>query len=511
MFFSSHSLSLLSIFVLLAVPALGQTDPIPVTAPASARWGNTLYLAGGAYSSKLEFQNSYNQFISLDLSVPWDAANPSWKGLSSGPRQRMFSAVMSGDGKTMATFRTGEPAFSWLYDVAKDLWRSSQIVVPNPTLEGIYGVTDPTSNLVYLAGGFPQNDSVLTDMLVYHFDSDSLTQLAMPPQGLVNRRYYKGVWWARSQSIIYFGGYEYGTGTGVPGGFIQYTPRTNTWATLITKGTAPSGRADFCMEIADDGSKLVVFGGRAFAGTTFTTNGDLFVLDLSTLTWIQGPTYASPRTYPACTIVGSTFIAWGGQDNVATVTKAAILYDLGTNQYITRFTPIVPPGPTASTTPDSKEGTSNTGAIIGGVAGSIAVIALAGGIFFCMRRKNRRKAASRDHLSLTTLDSPHQYEAKVDRRGDNGDGAISIPLTESALSTGPIYATDTVSAGYVSPPPSKPGSGPQQYAYRTVQTHNALKDYQDEMQGSGNYRDPQYIPNAYVEEGGHNTRRGPHN
>lgn len=171
---------------------------------------------------------------------------------------------------------------------------------------------------------------------------------------------------------------------------------------------------------------------------------------------------------------------------MATVSKAAILYDLSTNQFITRFIPIVPPSPTTSTTPGQKEDTSNTGAIIGGVAGSIAVIAIAGGIFFFMRRKNQQKAASRDHLSLTTLDSPNQYEAKVDRRGDDGDSAMT-------------------------PPPSKPSSGPQQYAYRTVQTHNALKDYQDDMQGSGNYRGPQYIPNAYVEEGGHDDRRGSHN
>lgn len=248
MFLSSHSIRLLSLYVLLelAAPAFGQTDPIPLTAPASVRWNNTLYLVGGAYSSKLELQNSYNQFISLDLSVPWDAANPSWNSLSSGPRQRMFSAVMSGDGKTMATFRTGEPAFSWLYDVAKDLWRSSQITVPNPTLEGIYGVTDPTTNLVYLAGGFPQNASSLTDMLVYHFDSDSLTQLAMPPQGLINRRYYKGVWWARSQSIIYFGGYGYGTGTALPGGLVQFTPRTNTWATLVSNRCLHEGKHQRC-------------------------------------------------------------------------------------------------------------------------------------------------------------------------------------------------------------------------------------------------------------------------
>ncbi|KAF9961965.1 hypothetical protein BGZ72_000588 [Mortierella alpina] len=451
MLLSSHSFSLLSIFVLLelAVPVFGQADPIPLTAPASARWGTKLYIAGGAYSSNLEFQNSYNQFISLDLSVPWDAANPRWNSLNNGPRQRMFSAVMSADGKTMATFRTGEPAFSWLYDVDRDLWRTSQIIVPNPNLEGIYGVTDPTTNLVYLAGGYPKNDSVLTDMLVYHFDSDSLTQLAMPPQGLVNRRYYKGVWWASSQSIIYFGGYAYNTDTGVPGGLVQYTPKTNTWATLITKGTAPGGRADFCMEI--------------------------------------------------------------GQDNVATVSKEAILFDLSTNKFISRLTPITPPSPSTSASPEGKDGASNTGAIIGGVAGSIAVIAIAGGIFFCMRRKNRQNAASRDHLSLNSLDSPHQYEAKVDQRGDGGDTAMPMPLTGSALSTGPMYTSDPMSAGYVSPPPSKPGSGPQQYAYRTVQTHNALKDYQDDMQGSGNYRAPQYIPNAYVEEGGHDDRRGSHN
>jgi len=63
---------------------------------------------------------------------------------------------------------------------------------------------------------------------------------------------------------------------------------------------------------AEDGSKLVVFGGRAFVGPVWKLTNELFVLDLNTLTWSKGQSFSTTRTFSACTIVGSTFISWGG-------------------------------------------------------------------------------------------------------------------------------------------------------------------------------------------------------
>ncbi|KAG0210474.1 hypothetical protein BGX28_009284 [Mortierella sp. GBA30] len=488
MFLPSRLICVLSLILLLerAVPVFGQSDPIPVTAPAYTRYGSKLYISGGGFTRNLALQDTYAQFLSIDLSVAWDAANPVWNRLASGPKQYNFPAAMSSDGRTMAAFRTGDTAFTWLYNVAGDLWTQSKVTVPNPGLEGIFAVTDPISNIVYLAGGY-KNDTVLTDMLVYHFDTDTITQSTMPANGLLNRRYYKGVWWAQKQSIIYFGGYHYGTGDPLPNSLLQFTPSTNTWTTLATNSIGPSGRADFCMEIADDGSKLVVFGGRVQSGSNLVLTNDLFILDLSTLTWTRGQNYTSSRTYPACTIVNSTFISWGGQDDVATVSKSAVLYNLNTNQYITRF---IPPESPPSNPTEPSNSSSNTGAIVGGVVGSLAVIVLAGMIFFMKRQKNRKQnAMSGDH----PLVPYNRSEMKTERRSEDRDSAAPVPSSGGTIPTAYEEA-------------KRASAGPQQYGYRTVQTHNALRDYQNGEQDSGNYRAPQYVPDSYV-VGSHGDRK----
>ena len=71
--------------------------------------------------------------------------------------------------------------------------------------------------------------------------------------------------------------------------------------------------------IADDGTKLVIFGGRYFE--TFSQNimGDMYVLDLDTMVWTRGPDYTTPRIYTTCTIVDDTFLSWGGNTTFAAV------------------------------------------------------------------------------------------------------------------------------------------------------------------------------------------------
>ncbi|KAG0195850.1 hypothetical protein BGX28_000526, partial [Mortierella sp. GBA30] len=290
-------------------------NPVSVTGPTYARHGSKLYVSGGGYTNRTNFINSTSQFFYLDLSVPWDAQALVWKQLRGGPSSTNAPGAFSADGSTMISFAGGDQSFAWLYSVEGDSWSSSNIKVPSPKADGLYAVRDPTTGLVYIPGGYDlTNNNSLTSMLIYRFDTDSKEVMSMPPEGLANRWHYKGAWWSKGKSILYFGGYIYPSTQLAPTTIIQYSPGTNIWSTLTTTNQGPSGRADFCMDISEDGSKLVVFGGRAFVGLdkpVWKLTNELYVLDLNTLTWSTGQSYASTRTYSACTIVGSTFISWG--------------------------------------------------------------------------------------------------------------------------------------------------------------------------------------------------------
>ncbi|CAO3566531.1 unnamed protein product [Mortierella alpina] len=340
--------------------------------------------------------NSTSQFFYLDLAVKWEASSPACQLLRSGPSGTNSPGAISGDGKTMVTFLGGEQSFAWLYNVDGDSWTFSKITVPTK-MAGLYGVTDPTTGLVYVPGGYDNtNNDTLTSMLIYHFSSDTTTVTTMPPNGLVNRWHYKAAWWPRGKSILYYGGYNYPSTVLAPPAIVQYTPSTNTWSQLTTTNPGPSGRADFCMDISEDGSKLVVFGGRAFVGPVWKLTNELFVLDLNTLTWSKGQSFSSTRTFSACTIVGSTFISWGGQDDRTTAPLAPVLYDINKNEYITRFMPVetrvdVAPVTNPVTKPETNnKQPQNLGAILGGVIGSLSIIALSVGVFIFLRRRGSR-------------------------------------------------------------------------------------------------------------------------
>lgn len=234
--------------LLLTAPVYGQDAVTVVSAAAYARYGTKLYVAGGGYGREVKAKrggfntdnefiaNPEGQFMVLDLSVPWDISAPAWKRLANGPTQGTFSAAFSTDGKTLATFRseaniTASSHFIWLYHVDNDTWSQSNVSVPDPGKPGRYAVTDPTTNTVYLPGGFEKGDSF--PMLIYSFDKDSTTQPPLPGR-LVDVSHYKAVWWAQKQSILYFGGYVGSQYEHAAPSIIQFTPSTNAWTTLVS-------------------------------------------------------------------------------------------------------------------------------------------------------------------------------------------------------------------------------------------------------------------------------------
>ncbi|KAF9356887.1 hypothetical protein BGX34_009711 [Mortierella sp. NVP85] len=184
--------------------------------------GSKLYVVGGGFTSEGKNRSDIlndGQTLVLDLSVSWDAANPSWKRLKDGPKQMDFAGALSADGSKLVTFRSGaNVSYAMIYDVATDTWSPSKVTVSELNRVGLSAVTDPTTNRVYLPFG--------TLMNIYDFNTDTM---AIVPS--------RGAWWSKRQSIVYFGGYVYPEGVLAPNFLTVYTPSSNTWSTLTTTGT----------------------------------------------------------------------------------------------------------------------------------------------------------------------------------------------------------------------------------------------------------------------------------
>ncbi|GJJ74243.1 hypothetical protein EMPS_06601 [Entomortierella parvispora] len=416
-----HLHSVLSFLGLLSLCTLAraqtQSGPIiPVTQASCARFGDRLYFASGSVITGPTNWTTLAQFIAMDLSIAWDADTPVWHTLSNGPKALDFPSAFSADGNTMVTFRSGvpangDPASSWLYSVQTNQWSYSKITVAAPNFGGLFPVTDPTTGLVYVAGGYSSNSNLtLNQMMIYNFTTDSYTLTSMPANGLIDNFQYQGVWWPKGNSILYYGGYVTG-GTLNAAQITQFVPSTNAWSTLAVKNAGPPPASAFCMAIAEDGSRIVVFGGKIVATNVWT--GALWVLDLGSLTWTQGQPYSTNRAFPGCTIVGSsTFVAWGGYNQAQTTSSSAIIYDLDTNTYLTQYTP---PGSVSNQTSSSGSGgsttkSSNSAPLIGGVIGGCAVVALIVGAFLLGRRKRRNSS---------TLASPPKEDVTTNPQEDH--------------------------------------------------------------------------------------------
>ncbi|KAK4049088.1 hypothetical protein OIO90_005558 [Microbotryomycetes sp. JL221] len=130
------------------------------------------------------------------------------------------------------------------------------------------------------------------------------------------------------------------------------------WASLSSYGDVPGARGYHTMNLVTglDGSKCVVFGGSD-GSECF---GDVFILDLDTLTWSNvnfvvslqeegeeqqlAEAGAYPRLSHTTTTIGSNLLVFGGHDGV-TFSNDVLLFNLVTLQWEQRTICGVPPSP----------------------------------------------------------------------------------------------------------------------------------------------------------------------
>ncbi|KAG0279863.1 hypothetical protein BGZ95_012030 [Linnemannia exigua] len=274
-------------------------NPIPVSTPAFARATTHLYVISGAAASNPGLR--IPQFLALDLNVPWNTSSPAWsKHADGGPMQDLFPAAFSADEKILYAFHLDKSSSPMQWDSDTEVWKSlTNVKFENATWQGIGAVTDPRTGLIYLAGGYNDDSNLGGDPLFLAMD----------------------VFDPVSQSLDMVS---------------EFKVDTQDWSVMVTTGPTPSMRADHCMVANEDGTKVVIYGGRLHNGTVV---GDVSILDTTTQTWTTGVS-GQPRMYVACTVAGDQLLIWGGKaaDNLAPPLDL-IIYNFVTKTWTTQYTP----------------------------------------------------------------------------------------------------------------------------------------------------------------------------
>ncbi|KAG0364346.1 hypothetical protein BGZ54_007608 [Gamsiella multidivaricata] len=249
----SHISTLLLIVSSLTSPAHAQSFQPAVQTGSSSAFveGQVLYILGGTPPSGILYGTpTTTQAFSIDLSVPWNASSPVYKKLSDGPSTWSRPSTLSSDNKNWFNLVNGT---GYVYNVDSAAW--STVIPSNNNINTAYGlsaVTDPSTGLIYIPGGY----------LASKGDPTMLK--------------------------------------------IDLTKKST------ESGDVPAPRTDACFIPAYGGKKMVLFGGYSRAQQA--SLNDVYVLDVGSMRWTRGPDApaTAKRDASACGFSSDYLVAWGG-------------------------------------------------------------------------------------------------------------------------------------------------------------------------------------------------------
>ncbi|KAF9912692.1 Multiple epidermal growth factor-like domains protein 8 [Linnemannia zychae] len=522
---SLYATTLLATFLFSSAPAHAQA-PTPVQEMAFMRGGNYLYVQGGKFVTNDAQISVSTQLAALDLSKSWATSSPVWKMLAPGPAYNLQNGIATPDNKTLITFYNAQQFTVNIYSVDSNSWQYTTAQTSGELLQAIRTIIDPKTGLVYIDGA--------SNMNVYNPSTRSLSQLPIPPQALTARFFAGAVYNPARRSIMYMGGVTGGLQFEPQTYITEYILDTNSWGTFPTVGDLPTPRCDHCMAISEDSNTIVIFGGRTPPPGNFT--GSFYILDVPSKTWTQGPA-ASTRLYSACAIVGDQFVVWGGYDGKNTIDGPPIIYSFPQKKWIEQYTPPeyfasmpspAPPGSTPSPVgpgtgngnagsgnSSSSSSSSDLGGILGGVLGSLCVVALAGVVYLYMKRRSDKAKYESQAVQRIT----QQAERTNDAAGNNNSGNRGATAVVGEGGGGGGGGDDPVAASgkyaksgdlHSLPPYVMTVRNPQNAAALTGGDFNPARNPQDANAMGLNFgephnrHDPQFLPVSPL-----NTPMGP--
>lgn len=214
--------------------------PVPVWAPASVKTATRLFILSG-YTTLTPAANTNiaaptaDQFFFLDLAKSWTSSAPAWTlvtpantGLTN-PQQVNFPGTSSSDQTKLYFFGIPGPNPVYQFNLDTAQWTPAKASFLEPTRKGSGTVTDPSTNLVYMAGGYSGTDL----MDIWNPSTGQISNMRLPsPPAFPYRSYYANVYCQMRQSILYFGGVS---PTIAVASVTEFRLKQRTFATLVSK------------------------------------------------------------------------------------------------------------------------------------------------------------------------------------------------------------------------------------------------------------------------------------
>ncbi|KAF9399674.1 hypothetical protein BGZ94_005667 [Podila epigama] len=257
-----------------------------------------------------------------------------------------------------------------------------------------------------------------------------------------------------------------------------------------------------CMAVSDDGSKMVVFGGRRKkAPFDMWLLNDIYILDLKTNVWTKGRNYPKARLYSACTLINDLFISWGGSDESTTVSNTAIVYDIKRNKYLSQYLGSDPdsdydpavgpqkedPGSGSGSGSDSGFGSSSrrlTQGEIGGIIAGVFVLLIIANIIHYMRRKGTLK---KRQGAIVILEERHSQNAAATSNNSNNNHS-----NKGGQSTAHLLGNSNGAVTPVRPPTATAAS----ISHTSVTPIPISSVTMVQPAGNGGYHQYQYTPQS---------------
>ncbi|KAF9310186.1 hypothetical protein BG003_008845 [Podila horticola] len=336
-----------------------------------------LFVQGGVLSTR----DSTTQAFALSLNSSWSIHYPTITKLQDGMPTFYSPGSLLNDGTTWLNTRNSTQAAS--YSIQTGISTPSPSISAFNNLIGLRAVTDAATGDVIIPNGYLSTNNTSTYTMRYSPSTSTATPLLQTPD-LNNLTFYTIAWSSSARAAFMFGLYRLDSGA-------------TAWIKLETTG-GPSARESACMVPANNGTKLVVFGGL-LAPSAFL--GDISIFDVATSTWTRGQDGGETRarTGHVCAVSGDKFVTWGGEGalTVSNPSKVEVVsvYSMTTNAWLDQYLvpgSEVPPPPTRDPAPGPPAGLNTT--VVAGACGAGLVVITGVLIWIYRRREIRVRSAA---------------------------------------------------------------------------------------------------------------------
>jgi hypothetical protein len=432
--------------------------------------GQALFIGGGSAAIDAPFPS--NQAFAINLTASWNTSHPQYENLLPGPATTADKATsaLSADGRQWLVY-SEEGAY--LYDIGHPGWSTLFKTEANATdlrPENPSAVTDPASGFVYIlpkAVPTVEEDGSSASMKMMRVDLASKTfeSVAMPLPALSSMGVSSGFYSASLGKLVLIRGETANTtdGTGQVNHWNMFTySAQDGWlemkgdssgAGALTPSSVPEPRKGACMVPWSSGSKMILFGG--LASDQVKTQGEIYILDIATMTWTKGPEAAQMdrRAHAACAVSNDQLIAWGGQSDNGAAHNSTLIFNLQTNSWTTLYqaTTSSSPYPDTPLASDPHRTRVSYTLIVIIAACILATGLLVGAIILCRkhRRVNARKVTPPPPASRDAYQGHRYYDPSDNKLAPVSaypDGIFVSP--PSAASSPRLQPPPMVMSGY---------------------------------------------------------------